>query len=64
MIKCKDIEVSVIRSKLTIPFSEKRKGIEKLSKEEFCRAILACQNDDLVNEVYQLCLKNYKLMKP
>ena len=31
--------------------------MQKLSQEEFCKAILACQNDDMITETGVLCLK-------
>ena len=38
-------------------FYQNCKGIEKLSSEELCRAILSCQNEDLLVEIGMLCLK-------
>ena len=38
-------------------FYQNWKGIEKLSNEELCRAILPCQNEDLLVEIGMLCLK-------
>ena len=41
-----------------MPFYQNWKGIEKLSNEELCRAILSCQNEDLLEiEIGILCLK-------
>ena len=39
------------------PFYKNWKGLEKLPRENFCRAILSGQNDDLLYEVGLLCLK-------
>ena len=36
---------------LMMPFYQNWKGIEKLSNEELCRAILSCQNEDLLTEI-------------
>ena len=38
------------------PFCKNWKGLEKLSTENFCRAILSAQNDDMLYEVGLLCL--------
>ena len=40
-----------------MPFYQNWKRIEKLSNEELCRAILSCQNDDLLVETGILCFK-------
>ena len=40
-----------------MPFYQNWKGIEKLSNEELCRAILSCQNEYLLVEIGMLCLK-------
>ena len=34
-----------------MPFYEKCKGIERLPNKELCRGIMACQNNDLLNEM-------------
>ena len=34
-----------------------QKGLEKLSTENFCRAILSGQNDDMLYDVGLLCLR-------
>ena len=39
------------------PFCKNWKGLEKLSTEHFCRAILSGQNDDLLYELGLLCLR-------
>ena len=40
-----------------MPFYEKCKGIERLPKKELCRGIMACQNNDLLNEMGHFYLK-------
>ena len=39
------------------PSTKTGKGLEKLSTENFCRAILSGQNDDMLHEVGLLCLR-------
>ena len=39
------------------PFYKNWKGLDKLSSENFCRAILSGQNDDMLFEVGLLCLR-------
>ena len=40
-----------------MPSYQNWKGVEKLSNKELCRAILSCQNEDLLVEIGRLCLK-------
>ena len=39
------------------PFYKNWKGLEKLSTENFCRAILSGQNDGMLYDVGLLCLR-------
>ena len=57
LIECKNKAITKTRSKFLKPFYNRWKGIQKLSPEEFCKAILACQNDDMITETGILCLK-------
>ena len=50
-------EIKKVRHELMMPFYQNWKRIEKLSNEELCRAILSCQNEDLLVEIGVLCLK-------
>ena len=45
------------RSEFSKPFCNRWKGIQKLSQEELCKAILAYQNDDIITETRILCVK-------
>ena len=49
--------MSNVRNKFITPFFYNWKGINKISTEEFCRAILSCQNDDTTPQAGLLCLK-------
>ena len=55
LIECKNKAITKTRSEFSKPF--RWKGIQKLSQEEFCKVILACQNDEMVTETGVLCLK-------
>ena len=57
LTQCNKEEIKKVRHELMMPFYQNWKGIEKLSKEELCRAILSCQNEDLLVEIGILCLK-------
>ena len=46
-----------VRNECIEPFYKNWKGLEKLSIENFCRAISIGQNDDMLYEVGLLCLK-------
>ena len=39
------------------PFYKNWKGLEKLSTENFCGAVLSGQNDDMLYKVVLLCLR-------
>ena len=45
------------RSEFSKPFYNRWQGIQKLSQEELCKAILAYQNDDIITERRNLCVK-------
>ena len=57
LIECKNKAVTKTRSEFLKPFYNRWKDMQKLSLEEFCKTILACQNDDMVTETGILCLK-------
>ena len=46
-----------VHNKCMESFYKNWKGLEKLSTENFCRAILSGQNDGLLYEVGYLCLR-------
>ena len=49
--------ISRTRVELLEPFHKKWKGIHKLTQIKLTKAILACQNDDMLSETGLLCLK-------
>ena len=55
--QCNNEEIKKVRHELMMPFYQNWKGIEKLSNEELCSAILSCQNEDLLVEIGMLYLK-------
>ena len=57
LLECKNKEITKTRSQFIKPFHNKWKGIEKLTKHQFCMAILACQNNDMITETGLLCHK-------
>ena len=46
-----------VRNEFMEPFYKNWKGLEKMSTENFCRANLSGQNDDMLHEVGLLCLR-------
>ena len=56
-IECKNIAITKTWSEFLKPLDNGWEGMQKLSQEEFCKAILACQNDDMITETGVLCLK-------
>ena len=58
LLECEANEIiGTIRSILIMPFYETCKGIKRLPNNDLCRAILACQNSDLLTKAGHLCLK-------
>ena len=48
LANCQNLEVSKVRNEFLQPFYKQWKNIHNISKTDFCRAILVCQNDDMV----------------
>ena len=57
LIECKNKAITKTRSEFLKPFYIRWKDIQKLSQKEFCKATLACQNDDMITDTGILCLK-------
>ena len=57
LAECNNEEIKKVRHELMMHFYQNWKRIGKLSNEEPCRAILSCQNEDLLVEIDMLCLK-------
>ena len=57
LIECKNKAITKATSDFLKPFYNRWKGIQKLSQKEFCKAILAYQNDDMITVTGILCLK-------
>ena len=57
LTQCNKEEIKKVRPKFMMLFYQNWKEIEKLSNEELCRAILPCQNEDLLVKIGILCLK-------
>ena len=55
--QCNNEEIKKVKHELMIPFYQNWKGTGKLSNEKLCRAILSCQNEDILVEIGVLCLK-------
>ena len=57
LTQCQNSIISRTRVELLEPFHKKWKGIHKLTQIELIKAILECQNDDMLSETGLLCLK-------
>ena len=57
IFECKNKEMIKVRNEFMEPFYKNWKGLEKLSTENFCRAILSGQNDGMLYDVGLLCLR-------
>ena len=57
LIECKNKAITKTRSEFLKLFYNRWKGIQKLSQGKPCKAILACQNDDMMTETGILCLR-------
>ena len=57
LLECKNKAITKTQSEFLKRFYNRWKGMQKLSQEEFCKAILACQNTDMITETRILSLK-------
>ena len=57
LTQCQNSIISRTRVELLEPFHKKWKGIHKLTQIELTKAILECQDDDMLSETGLLCLK-------
>ena len=48
--ECNDSIIAERRKTLLKPFQTKWKGADQITSEELCKAILGCQNDDMLND--------------
>ena len=39
------------------PFQTKWKGVDQITSEELCKAIVGCQNDNMLNDIRNLCYR-------
>ena len=56
-IECKNKAITKTRSEFLKPFYDRWKCIQNLPQEEFCKDIIAYQNDEMITETGILCLK-------
>lgn len=56
LIECNNDTIAATRAKFLEPFTRKWKGLDKITSEDFCKAILSCQNNDMLTEIGTLCL--------
>ena len=50
-----DSVIAETRETILKPFQTKWKGIDQITSEELCKAILGYQNDDMLNDIGNLC---------
>ena len=53
----KNEKMKKVQSEVLKTFYKAWKGADNLTKKEFCKALLSCQNDDVIYDVGTLCLK-------
>ena len=62
--ECNDSVIVETRETLLKPFQTKWKGVDQITSEELCKAIVGCQNDNILNDIGNLsiickkCLRN------
>ena len=60
---CNDSIIAETRETLLKPFQTKWKGVDEITSEELCKAIVGCQNDDMLNNIGNLCYSIQKVFK-
>ena len=57
------VQIAETRETLLKPFQTKWKGVDEITSEELCKAIVGCQNDDMLNNIGNLCYSIQKVFK-
>ena len=61
--ECNDSVITETRETLLKPFQTKWKGIDQITSEELCKAILGCQNHDMLNDIGNVCYSMQEVFK-
>ena len=63
LIECNDSEIAEAKETLLKPFQTKWKGVNQITSEELCKAIVGCQNDNMLNDIGNLCYSIQEVIK-
>ena len=61
--ECNDSVIAETRETLLKPFWTKWKGVDQITPEKLCKAILGCQNDEMLNHIGNLCYSVQEVFK-
>ena len=61
--ECNDSVITETRETLLRPFQTKWKGVDQITSEELCKAILRCQNHDMLNNIGNVCYSMQEVFK-
>ena len=61
--ECNDIVIAETRETLLKPFQTKWKGVDQITSKELCKAIVGCQNDDMLNDIGNFCCCMQEVLK-
>ena len=57
------VQIAETRETLLKPFQTKWKGVHQITLEELCKAILGCQNADMLKDIGNFCYGIQKVFK-
>ena len=63
LTECNDSVIVETREALLKPFQTKWEGVNQITSEELCKAIVGCQNDDMLNNIGNLCYSIEEVFK-
>ena len=63
LTECNDSVIADIRETPLKLFQTKWKGVNQIISEELCKAIVGCQNDNMLNNIGNLCYSIQEVFK-
>ena len=61
--ECNDSVIAETRETLLKTFQTRWKGVDQITSNKLCKAILGCQNDDMLNDIENLCYSIQEVFK-
>ena len=61
--ECNYSVIAETRETFLKPFQTKWEGVDQITSEELCKAIVGCQNDNMLNDTGNLCYRIQEVFK-